>query len=45
MKYGIVLYKDTANIGDDIQIYATSQFLPQIEVILDWHQNDDTVCD
>ncbi|MBQ8149176.1 MAG: polysaccharide pyruvyl transferase family protein [Clostridia bacterium] len=45
MKYGIVLYKDTANIGDDVQIYATSQFLPQIDVILDREHIDETVCD
>lgn len=27
MKYGLLYYKDTDNIGDDIQAYATSRFL------------------
>ncbi|MBQ8149175.1 MAG: polysaccharide pyruvyl transferase family protein [Clostridia bacterium] len=35
MKYGIVVYKETANIGDDIQCVAAEQFLPQVDVELD----------
>ncbi len=31
MKYGVVLHKDTKNIGDDIQSYAASQWLPQVD--------------
>lgn len=35
MKYGIVYYKDTDNIGDDIQNYAVRQFLPQVDYLID----------
>lgn len=35
MKYGLLYYKDTDNIGDDIQSYATSQFLPRIDYLID----------
>jgi hypothetical protein len=35
MKYGIVVYKETDNIGDDVQVYAAAQFLPQIDVVMD----------
>lgn len=31
MKYGLLVYKDTDNIGDDIQSYASKRFLPQID--------------
>lgn len=34
-KYGIVLFKNTANLGDDIQVYAASRFYPQIDYIID----------
>lgn len=35
MKYGLLIYKDTDNIGDDIQSYAASQFLPRVDYVLD----------
>lgn len=35
MKYGLLIYKDTDNIGDDIQSYAASQFLPHIDYFID----------
>lgn len=35
MKYGVILYKDTENLGDDVQTYATLKFLPQIDYIID----------
>lgn len=35
MKYGLLYYKDTDNIGDDIQSYAASQFLPKIDYLVD----------
>lgn len=35
MKYGIVYYKDTDNIGDDIQNYAVMQFLPKVDYLID----------
>lgn len=34
-KYGLLYYKDTDNIGDDIQSYAASRFLPQIDYLID----------
>lgn len=35
MKYGLLYYKDTDNIGDDIQAYAASRFLPKIDYMID----------
>ena len=35
MKYGLLYYKDTDNIGDDIQSYAASRFLPRIDYMID----------
>lgn len=35
MKYGLLYYKDTDNIGDDIQTYAASQFLPRVDYLID----------
>ena len=34
-KYGIILYKNTANLGDDIQAYAASRFYPHIDYVID----------
>ena len=34
-KYGLLYYKDTDNIGDDIQSYAASRFLPHIDYFID----------
>ena len=33
MKYGLVYFDETDNIGDDIQSYAIMQFLPQIDYL------------
>lgn len=35
MKYGLLYYKDTDNIGDDIQTYAASRFLPKVDYLID----------
>lgn len=35
MKYGLMYYKDTDNIGDDIQTYAARRFLPHIDYYID----------
>ncbi len=35
MKYGIMYYKKTDNIGDDIQTYAAIRFLPHIDYHID----------
>lgn len=43
MKYGLVLFKDTDNIGDDIQSYAASQFLPKIDYVIDREKLDEFI--
>lgn len=43
MKYGIVLFQDTENIGDDIQTYAASQFLPRVDYIIDRDAMDEFI--
>lgn len=35
MKYGIIWYKKTGNIGDDIQTYAAEQFVPKVDYIIE----------
>ena len=35
MKYGVMYYKETDNIGDDIQSYAAMRFLPHIDYYID----------
>ena len=35
MKYGLMYYKSTDNIGDDIQTYAAIKFLPHIDYFID----------
>ena len=35
MKYGLMYYKDTDNIGDDIQTYAAKRFLPHVDYYID----------
>ena len=35
LKYGLLYYKDTDNIGYDIQSYAAERFLPRIDYMID----------
>ncbi len=35
MKYGLMYYKNTDNIGDDIQTYVAKKFLPHIDYFID----------
>ena len=35
MKYGIMYYKETDNVGDDIQTYVAKRFLPHIDYYID----------
>lgn len=35
MKYGLLYYKNTDNIGDDIQSYASERFLPKVDYLID----------
>ena len=34
-KYGVILYKDSVNLGDDIQTYAAYRFLPKVDYVID----------
>lgn len=35
MKYGVIVYKNSNNIGDDIQSYAASCLLPQVDYYIE----------
>ncbi|MDO4976280.1 MAG: polysaccharide pyruvyl transferase family protein [Eubacteriales bacterium] len=35
MKYGVIMHKETANMGDDIQTYAAAKLLPSVDYIID----------
>lgn len=35
MKYGLIVYKGTGNIGDDVQSYAMERFLPRVDYLID----------
>lgn len=35
MQYGVIVYSDTMNLGDDIQSYANESFLPHTDYILE----------
>lgn len=43
MKYGLIIYQDTFNLGDDIQSYADERFLPHVDYIMD-RENLDSFC-
>lgn len=40
MKYGLVTFKDTENIGDDIQSYVAIRFLPKIDYYIEREKLD-----
>lgn len=40
MKYGVVVYGETQNIGDDIQSYAAAQLLPSVDYYIEREQLD-----
>lgn len=40
MKYGLLVFKNSRNIGDDIQAYATRRFLPHTDYIIDREKLD-----
>jgi len=44
-KYGILFYKGTSNIGDDIQTYADLRFLPKVDYIIERENMDEFVPD
>lgn len=40
MKYGLITFKETENIGDDIQSYAAKQFLPKTDYYIEREKMD-----
>lgn len=40
MKYGLITYKDTENIGDDLQSYVAIRFLPKIDYYIEREELD-----
>lgn len=40
MKYGIIVFRDTENIGDDIQSYAAKKLMPKIDYYLEREELD-----
>lgn len=40
MKYGLIVYFDTDNIGDDILSYSASRFLPSVDYVIDREHMD-----
>ena len=40
MKYGIIVYGNATNIGDDIQSYAASRLLPRVDYYIEREQID-----
>lgn len=45
MKYGLLVEKETRNIGDDIQAYAAKKFLPRIDYYVDRNHIDEFLPD
>ena len=43
MKFGLMVEKETRNIGDDIQAYATKRFLPRVDYYVDRNHIDEFV--
>lgn len=41
MNYGLIVFDKTENLGDDIQSYATEQFLPHTDYILERERLDE----
>ncbi len=35
MKYGVISFKNTRNLGDDIQTYATLKYLPKVDYVIE----------
>lgn len=40
MKYGLIYYKNTSNLGDDILSYAGMRFLPHVDYYIDREEMD-----
>lgn len=40
MKYGVIVFKETANVGDDIQSYAAANLLPEVNYYIEREHMD-----
>ena len=40
-KFGVIIYKNTDNLGDDIQTYAAYKLLPQVDYFIDREHLDE----
>ena len=40
MKYGLIVFRETENIGDDIQSYAALKFLPKVDYYVEREHMD-----
>ena len=38
MKYGLIVFKNTCNLGDDIQSYSIKRLLPHIDYYIEREQ-------
>lgn len=45
MKYGLIVFKETGNLGDDILSYSARRFLPSLDYIIDREELDTFVPD
>lgn len=45
MKFGLMVKRETRNIGDDIQAYAVKRFLPRIDYYVDMNHMDEFIPD
>jgi len=43
MKYGLLVFNEAENLGDDIQSYAAAQFLPRVDYLIDRENLDSFV--
>lgn len=45
MKYGLIVFKNTKNIGDDIQSYAVKRFLPKVDYYIEREELNEFISD
>ncbi|MBQ9318558.1 MAG: polysaccharide pyruvyl transferase family protein [Bacilli bacterium] len=44
MKYAVIMYLESDNIGDDIQTYATLKYLPRVDYVIDREEVNNFTC-
>ena len=45
VKYGLIVYTDSPNLGDDLQSYAAKQYLPHVDYYIEREQMDSFIPD